>query len=463
MLTLVSLCCLVTYLLAYRLLFARSFLGFSIRDRQLSGLLYLFYDMMFVLPALILVPMIGPDAIRVLSHYVTDASVPGAVLWVWYGIFAFGLTFWLVRAGLGTGVGYRGHDTLEELETHQSQFRLLTFGRMLALGIVLVLSYSLFAQGAKHAFLHGLLQNIAPGALRYHNANIAGLSYIKHFINVSCTLIAILLACPPYQSRKLERLLLLSVVVIGSTFYGSKSPLIVYLFAYTFAAIELQPRLNVGLLVRKLGLGMGALFVLLAVIVFMAGRDGFDTLSFLDYFWNRVFIGQMAGWFEQWNLLLWQPDYVNHAIPFASLVTDYPVFHKDLMLISEGKPDGANIGIKVTYFLAEAYAMLGWPGLVLSPFIMAVQFMITFIAFTFLLRKLVFGTPGLAGFTASYFFVSFFSTTDGLSEMLAYKGLTILLIIVAPAAIATWVITQIAATRQRTAWANPDRELAEIS
>lgn len=449
LLTFVSLCCIVAYLAAYRRLFADSFLGFSVRNRQLSGLIFLFYTSVFVLPALVLVPLLGPDAIRTLSHFVQTDTVHGAVLWAWYALFAFGLTFWLVRAALGRSVGYDGHRVLAALENPQTRFRLLIFTRLLALGIVLLLSYAVVVQGAKHAFFYGLLQNIAPGALRHGNAGISGLSYVKHYISVSCILMAVQLACPVYRNRRVERLVLFAVLVVGSTFYGSKSPLIMYLIAYVFASIETRPRLSLPVMMRRLAMGAGLLLAILMVIVIFAGEKGFDLAVFLDYLWNRLFIGQMAGYFEQWNLLLWREDYILHAIPFASLFQDYPVFHKDLMLISEGRLEGSQIGIKITFYMAEAYAMLGWAGFVLSPFIMAVQFMVTFLIFAAVLRKLVYGNPALARFTAAYFFVTFFSTTDGLSEMLFYKGLIVLLIIITPASLATWFLAGIATRRRR--------------
>jgi len=94
--------------------------------------------------------------------------------------------------------------------------------------------------------------------------------------------------------------------------------------------------------------------------------------EFGAYLVNRLGIGQMAGMYETMALAkqgyFLTSNFYWHIIPFARFFVDYIDYHKHLMMITEGY-EFTEMGVKNTYFVAEAYAIGGIWLAVLSPII----------------------------------------------------------------------------------------------
>lgn len=95
----------------------------------------------------------------------------------------------------------------------------------------------------------------------------------------------------------------------------------------------------------------------------------------------------MAGTYETFSIQLHSTSFGWHAIPFANLFVDYPVFSKELMLLSEG---GAydSTGVKNSLFIAEAFGMGGWELALTSPLIFSFGYLIKLIIIYFSLKVL---------------------------------------------------------------------------
>ena len=129
--------------------------------------------------------------------------------------------------------------------------------------------------------------------------------------------------------------------------------------------------------------GFATVFFVAFILYFKRDLLHFD---FWDYFWNRAFIGQMAGMYEQFNLKIQDIGYVSHAIPFANFLGETSNFHKDLMLITENRTDPRTIGIKITLFPAEAYAFFGWLGVIVAPAYLAFMYCVNYLVISQVFR-----------------------------------------------------------------------------
>ena len=144
------------------------------------------------------------------------------------------------------------------------------------------------------------------------------------------------------------------------------------------------------------------------------------------YFINRLGVGQMGGVYEQFNLNLYDPRYVYHSIPFASLFLDYPVFQKDLMLVSEGILDPTRTGIKNSLFISEASAF-GWLYLILSPFIVGFNTAISIAIIALFLSKFYLSDRILSFKISTFLFLCMNALTGGFSEYMFFKSTIIIL------------------------------------
>ncbi len=407
----------------------------------MSGAVFMFRDAVFVLPALVLVPLIGPTNIRIL-HYVEPSSVEFVNIIVAYSLVAFVFSLALFGYCIGPKLSYDLRQVYAELQTPSTLRRILVLNRVLLISIPAALFVSIVAFGAQHALFGAMSLQLDPGAIRHMNENTPFVSYVKHYFSVISIIIAPILSLPIYRQRPLEKAASFLFVFIALTAHGAKSPFIFFLIVYSFALLEKKlfarnptSRRRPPLLryLVPFGLLLALVFATFYFLVttFFAGAD----FVFWDYFWNRAFIGQMAGVYEQFNLFLHDPAYLWHSVPFASFFVEYPNFHKDLMLVSEDLVDPTRIGIKVTFFAAEAYGMFGWAGVIFAPFSLSLQFVASFLLLNFFVDRSLLKAPELSKYITAFFFASYFAFTDGVSEMVFLKGTVMVLLLLSPAAL----------------------------
>ena len=135
----------------------------------------------------------------------------------------------------------------------------------------------------------------------------------------------------------------------------------------------------------------------------------------------------MGGVYEQFNLNLNDTKYLYHSIPFASLFLDYPIFQKDLMLVSEGILDPTRAGIKNSLFISEASAF-GWFFLIISPFIVGINTAISIALVALFLSKSYLSNRILSFKISTFLFLSMNALTSGFSEYMFFKSTIIILL-----------------------------------
>ncbi|MFK7875689.1 MAG: hypothetical protein AB8B71_07885 [Paracoccaceae bacterium] len=426
------------YLATYVTILKRTFLAISPQRHQLSGAIFLMNNCLFIIPALFIVPIYGAEQIRVL-RYVENDSVIGIHAIVIFSMLTFVLCFALLSSVLGRLLFYDMRKVYRDLENPVISSRVLAFCRIMLLSIPAAIMVNIVVFGGQHALFGAAFYDLNAGAIRHENESSVFAAYAKHYFHVISLLVAPCLALPIYRRRHTERVISVVLVFAALTSHGSKSPFIFFLIVLFFAMLE-KSALNAGRsdayamfsAKRVMFAVFGLLSAFLAFYFFATTFFLGENNAFWDYFWNRAFIGQMAGMYEQFNLFLFDPSFSWHSVPFASLLIDYPSFHKELMLVSENLVDPDRIGIKVTFFSAEAYGMFGWSGVVIAPFLLAIQFVMTFLLLNAAIDRLILRNRELSKYVTSFFFVAYFSFTDGISEMLLLKGAIFVLVLMLP-------------------------------
>ena len=148
---------------------------------------------------------------------------------------------------------------------------------------------------------------------------------------------------------------------------------------------------------------------------------------FLIYIFNRLGIGQMAGVYETFGLIEngygIEGEFAYHMIPFARFFVNYVDYQKFLMMFTEGY-NFTSMGVKNSYFIAEAYAIGGWGLMLLSPIIVSFSFVMgLFILYKFtsyFLSKDFF-------FAVFIVYLKFMDITGGFSQFPFFKGLILFL------------------------------------
>jgi hypothetical protein len=286
--------------------------------------------------------------------------------------------------------------------------------------------------GVGHAFILSIVFDEGLSQTRFTISKNLLTKFLKYYFIIISPLLMAVVASPVFESRRLERIIVILGIVFIASWSGIKGPILklplIYFFVWaTFSGFK------VGL--KNIFKGLLFIFILMylvyqVVIVQYTHLKELDL--FFDYFYQRVFVAQMTGIYEQFSLNIHDIAYFWHGVPFASFFVDYPIFHKDLMMISEDHTDLSSIGIKNTYFVAEAYAMGGFAFILPAILIYAFNFAISYIIFVIALNKFLSANIEFNKLIAAIFLFSYLSVTGGFSDLMLLKIMIMLFILLSP-------------------------------
>ncbi len=283
--------------------------------------------------------------------------------------------------------------------------------------------------GVGHSFLISINSEINISSLRFGISDLRESKLIKHLFIFISPLLTAIIASNIQNFSRLKKYFLLFCVLIIASWSGSKGPILTIFIVYVISNIIFKKQI-IKISLRNIFitiLGLIALtFLVFKIVLFQYSYMENNLNLFLDYFYQRVFVAQMIGVYEQFNLFIQNPDYILHGVPFASTFIDFPIFHKDLMLISEDRLEASSIGIKNTLFIAEAYGMGGILLLILSPFWIAFCFALNFKWMVFLTNKFIFKNIEYSKKIICVTVFSYVSITGGFSDLMFFK-ITILM------------------------------------
>lgn len=286
--------------------------------------------------------------------------------------------------------------------------------------------------GTGHSFIKSISLEQSISQARMELKENALSKFLKYYFIILSPLLTAILASPAFDGKRSHRFLLLCGVVVMASWGGSKGPLLKLFIIY---CVTLATFCNYKLRIRSIFIGLfliSLLMFLVYQVVLLQYPHLKDVTLFLDYFYQRVFVAQMIGIYEQFSLNIHNVRYFLHSIPFASFFVDVPVFHKDLMMISEGRMDPSSIGIKNTYFVAEAYAMGGWLFILSAVFIYATNFSLSYIIVLFAFNRILVRNLHFNKIIVSIFLFSYIGVTGGFSDIMLFKILIMLFILMSP-------------------------------
>lgn len=295
--------------------------------------------------------------------------------------------------------------------------------------IIILLLWFIFGQG--HSFSLAIMDNVSVSTFRMTISEHPLTKFAKYFFIIIGPLIIAIIASPVYVNNKKERVLSVILLLYIASWGGGKEPILI-LFIVGFIVYCTTNKVKVSIKAIFLSVLFILFILFITYHIVLLQYENLNINEFLDYFSQRVFVAQMIGVYEEFNIHLFNTDYIFHGLPFASFFVDYPIFHKDLMMVSEDRYDATTIGIKNTYFIAEAYGMGGWPLLLISPFIFGVNLAISYIIVLYIFNKLFPYSDGINKLIVSVFLFSYMKVTGGFSDLMLFKNLIMLLILLSP-------------------------------
>lgn len=293
--------------------------------------------------------------------------------------------------------------------------------------LVIYYLFSAIHYNYEHALISALRSGVSLSIVRHENVGGEIPSFFVYGFIINSYLMAVSLAFSNIKGGSRKFLLLSALFFISVS--GQKMPIINLLILYYFASLMMHnKKLSISIVLKCIVLFI-SVFILLYLLVKLQYED-YNFSDFLSYILNRAGVGFIAGYYEQMHLRLHDFQYIWHSVPFASIFIDIQNFHKDLMMISESRVDGSNIGIKNTLFFAEAYAIGGGGFMFLSPIIYAFNYLLSYVLLSTFLNFFVFKDKLLTQRVFGLVYVFYINLSGGFSDLFFFKSPILIFILI---------------------------------
>lgn len=384
----------------------------------------LFYkEIFFIVPSVFFISIYGVESFR--TFFLAESEKSLSTSWmVIYCVITF-----ISIIGLASFLGFNKEKfMIKNTDGDIKESReILIFGYSAILTGVILLVFSILFLGYKHAFITTIITGESLIKARLANTYSSNLpSQASYLLSISIFISTIFTVYLFKVKKKFVSLVVISCTFFMATADGAKDSVLnvlIILFASFF--YFMKPKVNIVklivLVVSSLSLSLLLLFYVVSLQV-----PNLDWNQFFLYLVERIGVDQMAGTYETFSIQLNSTSFGWHAVPFAHLFVDYPVFSKELMLLSEG---GAydSTGVKNSLFVAEAFGMGGWELALASPFIFSFGYLVKLVVIYFSLKTL-FSKVVSRIFTLPLLFLTTKLTGD-LSSIVLQKGTLLLLIV----------------------------------
>lgn len=281
----------------------------------------------------------------------------------------------------------------------------------------------------KHAFLYAMLKNTSLLQIRLANKyNSLVPSQLASMLFVIGYLLSVLAGYVGKSGSKKSYIYLAIAIFILSA-PGDKAPVAYAIILWILGRGMYLPKSIFS--IRILTSAIILISISLGLIYFALSlqNPGLTPQIFAKYLLNRLGVGQMAGLYETFGLIeknsMPKSDYFWHMIPFASFFVDYIDYQKLLMMVTENV-GYSQMGVKNTYFLAEAYAIGGPILAFISPIIVGFS---TALGLYVLLRTArLFVRKELSILMTLPIYLRTHDITGGFSSFPFFKGLIMLML-----------------------------------
>ena len=302
--------------------------------------------------------------------------------------------------------------------------QILLYRKFVVYSVVFLLFLILFVWlvfGIGHTFAVAIAldQNLSQGRMAL-SKNMAT-RFLKHLFIILPPFLMSIIASPVYKGKPIARLIFMVCVLFLGSWGGNKGTFLNLFLVYfviwaTFS--KLKPTF---FNFFKFCFLVFILLIIVQCVVLIQYPYMTKLPVFFKYLYQRVFVAQMIGVYEQFSLHINNIRYFLHGIPFASFFIDYPIFHKDLMMITEDRVNPSIIGIKNTFFIAEAYAIGGWFFILPSIFIYALNFSLSYMIVVVLLNKFLGLNFSFNKLITAVWLFSYINVTGGFSDLMLFK------------------------------------------
>lgn len=409
-------------------LFKGSVFGISLSDGTYAGFFIFYNFLVYAAPSAILLNLLTIDkfwvAYKVKQEYVFQVTL---LVLLCYLLF---LTSLYLFSRLSPK--YFRLDLVSISENEKAIYRRMVY---CALSLsVFFIAFLYFVFDLKHSFTLSLASDLSISDNRLAIDGNRLSRYCGYYFYSMTPFLAAIIASPVFKENPLGRCISIIATIFIATWGGSKGPILFSLLIMIFThATFVRSKISLKRIFFSIIL---LCFFLIAVFLvvglqYQGMREGELTL-FWDYLYQRIFIAQMIGMYEEFSIHIMNYQYFFHGIPFASWFMDFPVFHKDLMMITEDRIDPSQIGIKNTFFIAEAYAMGGWFFIIPAVFIYALNFSLSFVLIVKLMNTFIVKNPSYNKVITAFFLFSYVTVFGGFSDLMLFKITVMLVMILTP-------------------------------
>ena len=392
----------------------------SIRCNPWSIIFY--KEILFILPSVFLVVIFGVDYFK--TFYLADQNKTFLIsCFIIYVLFSFSLSLvFLSFFGFDIGRIYK-YNLSFSLNDH---YRIRVFGYAVIIVAIFLLIFSMLFLGYKHAFLSTILTGENLIHVRLNNTYNSSLpTQVSYVFAIAIGISSIFSVYLFYYFGRFQGVIVFVACLILSTADGAKGTLLnVFVFMLSAYFYFYNPKVKFLKVLFKLFVFLFFSLTILFYVLSLQVPD-LDLPRFINYLIERVGVGQMAGVYEALSVELSSFQYGWHTIPFASLYVDYPIFSKDLMLLSEGGT-ASSVGVKNSLFVSEAFGIGGWPLAYLAPWLFGFSYVVKSFIIYFSLN-ILFSNVVAKLYSLPLLFISTKLTGD-FSSIIFQKGTILLLI-----------------------------------
>lgn len=391
-----------------------SYLRVDLKNGQI-WVLYLYREVLMIFLALLLVSLYGLDAFEDAILNTRAEDLLRIYLWSIYAIFVFwaSLLFFSVNFKIPVGSEYL-KNAIEDHRVRRFANAALIAGGILAVFSVIFFSY-------QHALIASLLSGDSLLRIRLENNYQSKLpSQIAQLITISWWIGSVYLGVLFYRREKFQAFFYAVVVFLLASMRGDKAPIITCILLVSFSYYSISGfKFSVDKLFKYFVFFLPSIYFLIYFIVSLQIPD-LSLDIFNIYLLNRLGVGQMSGVFETFSISRIDGDFFWHIIPGASFFVDYIPYDKALMMVTEGY-GFAEMGVKNSLFISEAYGIGGMLLVFFSPLIVGASYGLGIFLLYFFLTK--FFGRAVAIFYGMPIYILSSSLTGGFSSFPLFKGL----------------------------------------
>ncbi len=408
--------------IAFAFLTKNTPLEISFSKKKYIGLIY-FKDILVLIVPGVISYAIG-EYRNYKYFYINDQDLMASTFWAIYLIFAF-IFFLSVLFRLNKSLKFDFQIFSDEYNSNAKRIIKIFYSN---LAIILVILTILTLSGTQHA----LIASFSGADLikirlnnRYSGVPTIILSALQ-FLNIFGWIIY---GVSYHKFNRFASIFVLLILTFASTYLGNKAAIAMNIFsAYVAYATAHGLKINYKNIFSFafILLGISAAFSVMLYYQFK-NDSGFDIFS---YTMIRGLMGQVSGFYEQMSLQLSDLNYIWHSVPFANLFVSYPIFNKDLMMMTWGA-NLVNIedtGVMNSLFGGEAFAVGGYILLAASPFIAAANYFLACFFVSKLLRTVGRLSKDTSALISTVLIASSFSLTADFAGIFLLKYTIMVLI-----------------------------------